>query len=81
MNNLLLNINKIHTTELGYLRIKRNLCLDIDDVVSYCKKIIMNNNCLINKKGKNWYCKLNNIEITINSFSYTIITAKIIDIR
>lgn len=36
---LLDNINKIHTTELGVDRIKRNLKIDIVDVVAYCKKI------------------------------------------
>lgn len=34
---LLDNINKIHTTELGVDRIKRNLKIDIVDVVEYCK--------------------------------------------
>lgn len=32
---LLENIDKIHTTELGKERIKRNLKLDLDDVVLY----------------------------------------------
>ncbi|WP_288834306.1 DUF3781 domain-containing protein, partial [uncultured Catenibacterium sp.] len=27
--------------------------------------------------GKNWYCEIENIIITINSYSYTIITAHI----
>ena len=55
---LLDNINKIHTTELGVDRIKRNLKIDIVDVVEYCK--------------------IENVKITINSYSYTIITAHII---
>jgi len=33
MNDLSANINKIHTTELGTMRIKRNLELKIDDIV------------------------------------------------
>lgn len=75
MNELLLNINKIHTTDMGEERIKKNLLLNNEEPVEYCKNIIMNNKSIISKKGKNWYCKYNNIIITINSFSYTIITA------
>ena len=71
---LLENIDKIHTTEMGEKRIKKNLKIN-DDVVEYCKKKIINKNCNIYKKGKNWYCEIDNIIITINSFSYTIITA------
>ncbi|MCI9110928.1 MAG: DUF3781 domain-containing protein [Bacilli bacterium] len=72
---LLSNIDRIHTTELGILRIKKNLKLDTDNVVDYCKKKILDKNCNIYKQGKNWYCEIDNIKITINSYSYTIITA------
>ena len=75
MEVLLENIDKIHTTELGVYRIKKNLSLDTFDVVSYCKKKIMSKNSIIYKKGKNWYCEVDGIIITINSYSYTIITA------
>ena len=72
---LLSNIDKLHTTEMGIDRIKKNLKLDINDVVEYCENKILDNNCNIYKKGKNWYCEIDNIIITINSYSYTIITA------
>ncbi|MBR2712477.1 MAG: DUF3781 domain-containing protein [Bacilli bacterium] len=72
---LLNNINKTHTTKLGVSRIKNNLKIEDIDVVSYCKKIILNKDSIITKKGKNYYCELDNIIITINSYSYTIITA------
>lgn len=75
---LLDNINKIHTTEMGVDRIKKNLKSDIDDVVEYCKNKILNENCNIYKQGKNWYCEIDNIKITVNSHSYTIITAHLI---
>lgn len=74
MNELLLNIDKVHTTLMGIDRIKRNLKIDTD-VVEYCKNIILDNKCDIYKKGKNWYCKKDNIIITINSYNYTIITS------
>ena len=75
---LLLNIDKIHTTVMGFNRIKKNLRLDIDDIVSYCKNKILDNNCIIYKQGKNWYCEIDDIKITVNSYSYTIITAHIL---
>lgn len=51
------NIDKVHTTEMGLERIKRNLRLDSADVVDYCKNLILNRNCRIYKQGKNWYCE------------------------
>ena len=69
------NINKIHTTKLGINRIKNNLNLQTNNVVEYCKNKILNKNCKINKQGKNWYCEIDNIKITINSHNHTIITA------
>lgn len=72
---LLKNIDKVHTTEMGILRIKRNLNLDNIDVVEYCKSKILDKNCYIYKNGKNYYCEIDNIIITINTSSYTIITA------
>ena len=75
---LLDNIDRIHTTEMGVDRIKRNLKIDTDDVVEYCKNKVLKNQCSIYKQGKNWYCEVENIKITINSDSYTIITAHIV---
>lgn len=74
---LLFNIDKIHTTEMGVDRIKKNLKLDKIDVVDYCKSKIINKDSIIYKQGKNWYCEIDNIKIIINSYSYTIITAHI----
>ena len=75
---LLSSIYKIHTTEMGIDRIKKNLKLNTNDVVEFCKNKILDKNCNIYKQGKNWYCEINNIKITINSYSYTIITAHLI---
>ena len=72
---LLNNLDKIHTTELGVLIIKKNLKIDNNDVVDILKNKIKDKNCNIYKQGKNWYAEIDNIIITINSFSYTIITA------
>lgn len=75
---LLDNIDKIHTTEMGVNRIKKNLKSDADDVVEFCKNKVLDKNCSIYKQGKNWYCEIDNIKLTINAYSYTIITAHII---
>lgn len=72
---LLSNIDKLHATEIGIDRIKRNLKINTENVVKYCKEKILDNNCNIYKQGKNWYCEVDNIIITVNSHSYTIITA------
>ncbi len=75
---LLDNIDKLHTTEMGIERIKKNLKIGAADVVEYCKSKVLDKNCNIYKQGKNWYCEVDHIKITINSYSYTIITAHII---
>lgn len=77
MEKLINNIDKIHTTKLGIERIKNNLKLDTNNVVEYCKEKILDKNSKISKKGKNYYCEIEDIIITINSYSFTIITAHI----
>ena len=72
---LLNNIDKLHTTKMGIDRIKKNLGLINEDAVLYCKQKILDKSCNIYKQGKNWYCEIGNLKITINSYSYTIITA------
>ena len=76
---LVANIDKVHTTKMGVERIKKNLKINNNnnDVVKYCKEKVLDNRCNIYKKGKNFYCEIDNIIITINSYSYTIITAHI----
>lgn len=76
MNELLSNIYKIHTTKLGLERIKNNLKIN-DDAIEYLKNKIMNKNSIIYQKGKNYYCEIDDIIITINSYNYCIITAHI----
>ncbi len=72
---LLNNIELVHTTEMGVERIKRNLKLETNDVVEYCRQKISNNSCNIYRQGKNWYCEIEDVKITVNAYSYTIITA------
>lgn len=77
-NNLFENIKKLSSTPLGKERIKKNLCLTNESPVEFCKAQILNPNCEITKKGKNFYCKTGKILITVNSFSFRIITAHFI---
>lgn len=72
---LLDNLDKMHTTELGVVRIKRNLSLDTDDVVEWCKDKIKSDHAVITRNGKNWYINTDACIITVNAYSYTIITA------
>lgn len=75
MNKLISNIDKLHTTTLGIDRIKKNLEIDDNNIIEHLKKIILDKTSTISKKGKNYYVENKNIIITINSYSYTIITA------
>lgn len=76
-NELLENIEKLHTTPMGIDRIRRNLGLgdDIPDEVAWCKNQIESKDADIARKGKNWYCTIGGCIITVNAYSYTIITA------
>jgi hypothetical protein len=72
-----IDLSKLHTTEMGVDRIKRNLNLDTDDVVNYCKQAILSvDHDSIIRKGKNWYVNCDGFMLTINAHSNTIITAR-----
>ena len=76
-NELLGNIEKLHTSTMGVERIRRNLSLgdDVKDVVAFCQQKILDDNAIISRQGKNWYVKIDGCIITVNAYSYTIITA------
>lgn len=74
-NDLLQNLDKLHTTELGIIRIKENLSLETDDAVAWCKMKVQSQDALITRNGKNWYVNVDGCMITVNAYSYTIITA------
>ena len=72
---LIKNIDKLHTTEMGVERIKRNLGLTDCDAVEWCRSKIMDKRAIIGRQGKNWYAQIDGCIITVNASSYTIITA------
>jgi len=71
---LLENIEKIHTTEMGIGRIQKNLEIDVEPV-NYCVSKLKQDNSVVTKEGKNYYVNVDDCIITINSSSFTIITA------
>ncbi len=71
---LLENIEKIHTTEMGVGRIQKNLKIT-EEPVSYCISKLKQENSTVRKEGKNYYVDVDGCTITINSSSFTIITA------
>lgn len=75
MNDLITNIDRLHTTELGAERIKKNLSIGDVDAVQWCREGILDQNAAMERRGKNWYVRIKGCEITVNAHSYTIITA------
>ena len=71
---LLENVDRIHTTEMGVGRIQKNLGIS-DEPVSYCISKLKQDNSKVKKEGKNYYVSVDDCIITINSSSFTIITA------
>ena len=76
-NDLIENLDKLHTTAMGVERIRRNLELsdDVKDVVTFCRQKVLAPTANISRQGKNWYVKIDGCIITVNAYSYTIITA------
>lgn len=75
MNELIENIESLHTTQMGVGRIRRNLSLDSEEPVAWCRSRILDPNAAIERRGKNWYIRTDGCEITVNAYSLTIITA------
>jgi len=73
-NDLIINLDSLHTTELGIVRIRENLGLADIDVVTWCKDKIRNESNIV-RRGKNWYAHTGDVVITVNAHSFTIITA------
>jgi len=72
---LLSRLALLHTTPLGVQRIRRNLGLDVPDVVAWCRAQIQAPQCSVIREGKNWYARAQGGIISVNANSNTIITA------
>ena len=78
-NDLLINLNRIHTTELGKERIKKNLSVNTDDIIKWCIRKIKKADKIL-RKGKNWYVYFKDFYLVINANNYTIITGSLINV-
>ncbi len=74
--------NQFRNTSLGFMRIKRNLNLihlTNAETENYLRKVLLSTPLEdIETRGKNHYFKsvMNNAILTVNSYTFTIITAK-----
>jgi len=71
---LINNLDKIHTTELGEIRIRKNTGLGDCEIIDWCKKQILEIQNTIIRNGKNWYIETDLFIITVNVSSFTVIT-------
>ncbi len=75
---LISDLDRLHTTPMGAQRIKANLSLEIsttDEITARCKSAILKPQCIITRRGKNYYAEIDGTVITVNAYSLTIITA------
>ena len=76
IHHLELNLERLHTTDLGVVRIKKNLSLEtVHDVVGWCREKMVAPGSQWIRRGKNWYIQTDDCIITVNAYSNTIITA------
>ena len=72
---LLDNLEKVHTTLMGEERVRKNLSLEASNIVEWCKEKIKDTKSRIYRQGKNWYIENADCILTVNAYSYTLITA------
>jgi hypothetical protein len=69
-------VEKLRTTPMGADRIRRNLGLDCDDVIAWCRNVVQNTpGKFVIRKGKNWYVHGDGFVLTINASAVSVITA------
>lgn len=72
----LANLNKLHLSYEGFMRITKSLNLSDNLVIDYCRNKIKDQNCNIYRVGSKWYCEIDDIKIIVNVYSYEILSAK-----
>lgn len=75
ISGLIANLDKLHTTEQGEQRIRKNIGEDISDVVEWTRARIKSPSAAIRRAGKNFQIETEKYMITVNAGSFTIITA------
>lgn len=74
-NGLIENLDRLHTTEAGEQRIRKNIGADVGNVVDWAKSRICSPKAEITRVGKNFQAEADGCRITVNASSFTIITA------
>ncbi len=75
MNDLIKNLDKLHTTEIGVERIKGNCQIETDDAVQWSRMHIPDENVKMERIGKNGDIFTDHCKITVKAHSHTIIIA------
>lgn len=75
---LTFELEELHTTELGAVRMRKALyLLPSDDPIAWCKAVIYQHGVnLILREGKNWYITTDQFELTVNASTLNVITAR-----
>lgn len=73
MNDLLQNMDQIHISKSGEVRIRNDLGLTVDSVIDWCKDQIANQNAVHEQHGKYWFVYLHDCMITVDARKYRII--------
>ena len=72
---LLANLERVHTTPLGMERIRKHLGVSGSNITAWCREQISAPEAVIIRQGKNWYVRVSGCLFTVNASSFTIITA------
>ena len=75
ISGLVENLDKLHTTELGERRIRKNIGEDVSDAAEWAKAQIKSPSARIRRVGKNFQIETEQHSVTVNAGSLTIITA------
>ena len=70
---LLANLDKLHTTDFGKVRLQKNLLLREENPVLWAKGLIQRSETKISHKEKNFFLSDSYIVLAIHTSSYTII--------
>lgn len=72
MHELQANIDRLNIRKSGEIRVIKNLALTTDDVLDWCKKLILNEKTVFESDRKHWYAYLGNDMLIVLMASYTV---------
>lgn len=74
-NELLNNLDQLHHAVTSSVTNDKFLFMRTAPSSVVCRTKISSDNAVITRKGKNWYAAVEDCIITVNAYSYTLITA------